>query len=414
MKMTPRSRGLARFTALGATATTLLQSLSAQAEDKIGLHYLHYQEGDDRITVGDTVLSFETDLGVDHTLAGSVGYDSISGASPAWQTTTPIESAEDLANRIRRVEQAQAATPEIILFYEPDYRNYAVEKVELEDTRTSADVAWTSRDKKRNELTVGINYSEESDYVSAGGNVQYLLYADDSKNRSYRYGAAFLYNVSDVFTTLYRDVDKENLYIGNFEIGVNQVLSPNSFMSVNAFFNYEHGYLSNHYLTILRQYDANADGEIGPEEVFLATDTRPDERVGGGIAANFVQSFGDSVAAQFSYRFYADDWDIHSHSVDTELSWQVTAPLLLYAKYRWYTQTGAWFFKDADASDNQFAIVGPGSADERLGAFNAYTAELGTQIYCGYGLYVDFGGAWYEQSNGFNSVSLMGGFTKKF
>lgn len=234
---------LLKLTILSSSAAV---AASASADTKVSLHHLYYQENDDRVKVGDTVLGFEYDLGVDHSFTGSLAYDSISGASPAWQTTTPIATQTDLTNRLEKITKAQAISPHTILAYDPNGNDYSVRNVELTDIRKSADISWTSRDTDRNELTLGVNYSEESDYLSYGANIIYLLYADASRNRSYSYGLSVLKNTSDVFGTAYRTSFTKGLKMYSAEVGFSQILSPTSFLTANLYYNYDTGYLSNH------------------------------------------------------------------------------------------------------------------------------------------------------------------------
>ena len=46
------------------------------------------------------------------------------------------------------------------------------------------------------------------------------------------------------------------------------------------------------------------------------------------------------------YRFYVDDWGIRAHAVDLRLHFRLTRHLRARVRYRFYTQTQAWFYRD--------------------------------------------------------------------
>jgi hypothetical protein len=52
-----------------------------------------------------------------------------------------------------------------------------------------------------------------------------------------------------------------------------------------------------------------------------------------------------------SYRYYFDTWDVHSHTVELGLNKYIFRNLLLGVDYRYYTQTGAYFWREQYAGD---------------------------------------------------------------
>ena len=159
------------ITLLGAAAV----ANNVMAEDHISVHYLNYQEYDDKVKAGDSIVSIEKSIGLDWTINLEVGYDTVSGASPSWGPTTPIASVADANNRALKTQQAQGMTDQVIRAgYDPNSSNYKVQKYELEDTRQSINGSATYRDELRNEWTFGANYSTEEDYRSLGVNAKGL------------------------------------------------------------------------------------------------------------------------------------------------------------------------------------------------------------------------------------------------
>jgi hypothetical protein len=378
----------------------------AAAESKIAVHHLEYKEYDDRVQVGDSVISIEQTFGVDYTLTANFGVDTVSGASPALQPQANASSSAQFNN-------AQGMTDEVLLSYDPN-GEYLVKKVPLTDKRRSSDVALTIRDEDRNEYTVGGSYSSEGDYVSRGVFGQYLTYADERKNRSYIAGFSWLHDTSDVFTTGYRSKVQQDLDTFNVELGSSQILSPEAYIDLTLFGSHSRGYLSNHYLTVLREIDVNNNGTIGTDEVFAAADNRPETRNSVGVNVRHVQQFKGDHVLQSSYRFYTDSWDIRSHTLSAQLSLKLTDKLTFMPIYTYYTQTAASFFKDPETENNHFATTGYASSDLRLGDFDADTFELGASYQFTKNLSVDGSIAQYKQSNNFKSNWAVAGFTVKF
>ena len=396
------------LTLLTAGAVSAAAPASA---DKVSLHYMDYQEYDDRVEVADTVIALEKNFGVDYTLNADFGYDSVSGASPALQPVRPASSLSP--TDAARFFAAQALTGETLLGYDPA-GSYRIRKNDLDDTRKSGSFTFTMRDKARNELTFGGSYSKEEDYVSRGVSGQYLWYANEQKNRSYTVGGSWLHDTSDVFGTAYASKTQEDLDTVSLEFGVSQILSSESYMDFTVYGTYANGYLSNHYLTILRRIDVDQNGVIGNDEVFLAADDRPDQRKSGGFSTRFVKQLTDTSVMQSTYRFYVDSWEIMSHTLDIDFSWEMMPGLTVMPRYSYYNQTEADFFRDPEASSNQFSATSYGSSDLRLGDFDAHTWELGVSYFLTKDFSLEASVASYEQSNDFSADWFVAGMTWKF
>jgi hypothetical protein len=73
------------------------------------------------------------------------------------------------------------------------------------------------------------------------------------------------------------------------------------------------------------------------------------------------------------YRFYGDDWGIVAHGVDLRAHVRFLRRLILRARYRFYTQTGAWFWAPDD-------VYAPGAvyrtADPKMTRFHSHTPGL--------------------------------------
>ncbi|MEZ4451033.1 MAG: DUF3570 domain-containing protein [Nannocystaceae bacterium] len=70
------------------------------------------------------------------------------------------------------------------------------------------------------------------------------------------------------------------------------------------------------------------------------------------------------------YRFYADDWSIRAHMAELRLHFRVFRHLLLRARYRYYTQTGAFFFRPDGFYEAEEMYR---TADPKMSAFHSHT-----------------------------------------
>lgn len=409
------------LTLLGTVAVTGIVSLTpetAHAADHISLHHMNYEEFDDKVKAGDNILSLEKSIGLNWTITAELGYDTVSGASPSWKKTTPVASYQDQVNRAYSTATAQSQTDQVIRSGKDPYRDgYKVQKSNLEDTRYSASANVTYRDRKRNEWTLGGNYSQEEDYKSMGINGQVLIYADSRKNRSYSIGSSVLFDKTLAFQKYenFENVQKwENIFNGNFEVGLSQVFTPNFYTTFTLYTGYKSGYLSNHYLTVLREIDTNENDKIEDDEVFLGQDSRPDTRLSGGVNIQGFYNINSWIVVRPRYKYFMDDWNVSSHQLGGKFNIKLTDSLTLAPGYSWYTQQGANFYRDPSANDPSFAATGYATSDLRLGDFNANAYELGISMKVFDSWRVNALAAYYKQSNGYESTWWVLGATYEF
>lgn len=393
----------------------LILILSTQwvlSKERYAYHAMHYLEGDDRVKVLDQSISIQTDVDEDNELFINAGYDSISGASPAYKTTTPVYNLIDSKSRLNKVQKAQNLSPHLLLGYDPNSQ-YAVKKVELEDSRTSASAGWLHRDSLRNEWQGGFAYSKEEDYTSQSLNFSHLNWQDERKNRSYVIAGAVTFNETTSFKTAYQGkAQKSNLAL-NAQLSLNQVLSKNAYVNASLYGNYAKGYLDNHYQTVLRLIDVNGDNNFSADELFLAAETRPDNRLGGGFSVLYAQRWNAYLQQKLRYRLYADTWSLSSHTLDAGLNVSLTKRFAILFDYRFYQQSAAEFYKDAKNNRVWFGAKQFASNDERLGRFYANNLELGLQIKLYQNWHINMSASRYKQSNGFSANWYVMGLSYK-
>lgn len=169
----------------------------------------------------------------------------------------------------------------------------------------------------------------------------------------------------------------------NFNFGLSQVLSKNTLYQFSSTYTHQSGYLSNPYKLVYVR------GEVTPKEYVemdvnpafdwrsitnlemvsteLFREVRPDQRNMFSFS-NQINHYipGLDASVHFDYRFYADDWQLNSHTF--ELKWFQNLPwgLTVTPGIRYYSQSQAEFFAPyflAPRADGHY------SSDFRLSAF---------------------------------------------
>jgi hypothetical protein len=113
------------------------------------------------------------------------------------------------------------------------------------------------------------------------------------------------------------------------------------------------------------------------------------------LAGLIKHHFGWSVL-NLSYRYYRDDWGVRSHTGELRLRWGVGGSGFLEPQLRYYKQTAAGFYR-------RFLLDGAalpsfGSADYRLGEFDAVTVGLKYGLTLTNGHLLTFRGEYYRQT----------------
>ncbi|GGC96732.1 DUF3570 domain-containing protein [Undibacterium terreum] len=278
------------------------------------LDYQDYQPGIDRIRVKATALQVIAPIAEEWAIGGSVVTDSISGASPAFHTS-------------------------------------AITK--LKDFRRAGDVDVT-RYFQRGSINIGVNISGESDYLSRGLSAQGSLSSED-KNTTWT--AGFGVNNDDINPNNHI-VSHEHKRTADFLLGVTQILTPDDIVQFTLGYSDGNGYFSDPYK-------------------FL--DSRPRSRDSTTLLARWNHYLNSTRGIlRISYRYYSDNWSIHSHTFNNEYVQELPGGWTITPFLRLYTQTKARFYIDADPSILPFAPSPPPDAvfhseDQRLANFGALT-----------------------------------------
>ncbi|MCZ8488900.1 DUF3570 domain-containing protein [Vibrio lentus] len=148
-----------------------------------------------------------------------------------------------------------------------------------------------------------------------------MIYADSTKNRSYSLGGSVLFDQTRRSTSPVGIINgqswEKTFSAGSLEAGLSN-LHTESIQHFLPLAGYRSGYLSNHYLTVLREVDINDDGKIDDDEVFLGQDSRPDTRLSGEYQYQAFYSLSDGPQkSDQDTKWFMDDWGVMSHGVTT-------------------------------------------------------------------------------------------------
>ena len=136
-----------------------------------------------------------------------------------------------------------------------------------------------------------------------------------------------------------------------------RILDPRTTLRVGLEFDRVEGQQHDPYRSV------NAGGAIVRER-------HPDERLRRDLFVRATRWLGNRSSLKADFRLYGDDWEVGSTTWGLRLSQYVTDELVIAYRYRYYTQTAAWFYSDDyDLADG---IDGYRTGDYRLGDFGAH------------------------------------------
>jgi hypothetical protein len=363
---------LATATLLQATAPT------AQAADEwdIKSALMVYSESDSRVTAIEPVVSGKKEIGEDEYLTLKVVLDSLTGATP---------------NGAHASSQTQTFTSP------SGGKSYTVQPNEtpLDDTFHDSRVALSaSWDKpvidNLSRMILSANVSSEYDYQSLGLSATFLR---DYNNRNTTLSAALGFNSdsidpvggtpvpfahmrtagADISDT--RDGSSETKTITDVMLGVTQVINRKTLMQFNLGFSSTSDYQNDPYkiLTVIDPNTGLPTTNVTGDDLPYVYESRPDSRSRNTFYWKTVHHLTEDVI-NVAYRYYNDDWDVTSHTIDFHYRYELGGGSYLQPHVRYYTQTAAEFFRTSLVDGE--ALPQYASADYRLGEFTTTTLGL--------------------------------------
>lgn len=248
-----------------------------------------------------------------------------------------------------------------------------------------------------NTLTPGLSYSEESDYVSISTALNYSRDFND-KNTTLNIGWSHDFDsVRD-----YWEFDGDGNFLWKSKntdeiiIGINQLINPKAYVTLNFTYGHSTGYLNDQYRQI---YAANAivttdlaiDGQPSIDQsqgLAILDGWRPEQRphekdkyVGYLSYVQFITPLQGSV--ETSYRFYNDSYGVTGHTVDAAWHQKIGRNIMLSPAFRYYRQSAAKFYYYMFPDYNYWNPANPQynnyqyySADYRLSEFESFTYSV--------------------------------------
>jgi hypothetical protein len=165
-------------------------------------------------------------------------------------------------------------------------------------------------------------------------------------------------------------------YIGNgrrytdrISAGVSQALNRETLVSAAGEYGYDRGYLARPYYVYEIETALPAGGTIRAFYHENAPVIRESAAFSGQVNRYLPLLQGASVNAD--YRYYRDSWEVRSHTLTLTSNIRVMDNIIVCPLYRYYSQTAAFYYRDAYASVPAYLTT-----DLRLGPYSTTTAGI--------------------------------------
>lgn len=390
---------------------TLLLKAKAFSQDDNYTGYRHefYQEDDNRMSIDTDTIGFSGKLGEHVTIDGQFVHDAISGATPTGappQSKWPFPSFNTLYQQdYSQLFQAAINDPNNLILYQSGYfanyqayTNYVAQnnpQLRGQATNNAAtsyhqltnspsfhnnNVPVTHIQDKRyafslaapvtfdiHTITPQVSYSTESDYHSLGIALNYAAQLNQ-KNTTLQAGWSHNFDsVRDATLVNWQDKNSDE-----FLVGINQLLTPKSYLTAAFTFGDERGYLSDPYRGVMAEDNFT---QYNPEDASLIPENRPRFRSKEVFYTSYTR-FIDPLngSADVGYRFYHDSYGIFAHTLETAWHQKIGNHLVLTPSFRYYWQSAASFYyvlvPDFDHLPPYY------SADYRLSRFQSFNFSI--------------------------------------
>ncbi len=364
-----------------AACTVLSQGAQQAAATETDISHLFYSEADDRVLVNKTIAKFKAPLGGNNVISMEAVYDAITGATPtgAVEADKFVEPTDETAPAADIVTVTTPSGGSIINIgtNNPDapvIPQSTPTLIEFDDTRIGVDLGLTHSYSRTLKINYGISTSLESDYEAYGGSV---TIDKETFNRNLTFSAGIAGSYDTIFqssgtTPGPRSNLKKSQFFGKgkkrgFEgmLGVSGVTNRRTVTQFNYSIKSQEGYLTDPYKLISM---INADGA----ETDVYYESRPESRLQQTLYSALVHKLNNKDVIHLSYRYYFDDWDINSHTIDYRHRKNFANGQHLEPHLRVYNQTAANFYQNNLNDDGQ-PLPEYVSADYRLDELSSVT-----------------------------------------
>lgn len=197
-------------------------------------------------------------------------------------------------------------------------------------------------DKKGYALNGGISGSVEYDYFSIGANAGFTKISKDKNRELSIKGMAFFDTWKVILPIELRNNpsddeakqgDKKPRTSYNLGLSLSQVINKNLQIAFMTDLGYQEGLLATKFNRVYFE-----GGDVKSEKL-------PNTRFKIPFGARLNYFIGDNFVLRTYYRYYQDNWDIKSHTVNLEPVLKLSAFSSLSIPYRFYTQSATKYFK---------------------------------------------------------------------
>lgn len=379
-------RSIANRLMVGASLP-LLAATQAHSEDQVGFAHESYVEDHGRMTVNTETIRVQlTPLPwLDVTARGV--YDAISGATPTGApaidqltlrrpvTHEPVPNSA-ITGFTRLIDGVSGASPTA----GGTVSHSAIPLAESHDIRRGGDIA-VGLTFGPSRLTPQISYSLENDYVSWAGGLTYSLELND-KNTILSAGWSHAYDriLPTEFSYL---TSREIKNTDEFIVGVTQLLSPQTVVSLSGTIGHAQGYLNDPYRSVV--FDDSALDPNG--QVVLQGEKRPSHRESQALLLTATQALTPlNASVEASYRFYHDSYGIVANTVGVEWFQKIGRMAVVSPSLRYYRQSAADFYAIQFRGDPNFdpaRVPTYYSSDYRLSSLETLTLGIDATFHLG-------------------------------
>jgi hypothetical protein len=198
-------------------------------------------------------------------------------------------------------------------------------------------VAGVARELTEVSVRAGYRFSHENDYVSHGGSagiVQRLAEGNATVEVALQAAADTVGRSGD-------EAFARSLATVGARVVYTQVIDPHTIVQGAYELTRREGYQASPY----RFVGLGGDGLCNGTAQLCVPESHPSLRLRNAIVASGRRALGALFSAGLEYRFYFDDWGITSHTVAAQLAWLPGARTELLARYRFYWQEPAEFYR---------------------------------------------------------------------
>jgi len=217
---------------------------------------------------------------------------------------------------------------------------YTISSASHADTRFYPSLAWLmENESKGSSIGAGLSFSNEFDYRSIGANINFSKKTKDksgefsAKLQTYLDQVSLIYPI-ELRTGNGRDDDYATTPRNTFSLDLSwsQIINQRLQLLFDGEVVYQHGYLG---LPFHRVYFA--DNSVHIEKL-------PSSRVKIPLSVRANYFISDKFILRTWYRFYHDDWNINSNTLQIEAVAKITPFFSITPFYRFYQQSAADHF----------------------------------------------------------------------